>query len=463
MASPVRTLLKKKKLTGEELGRIILIHISGVQKGEAVLNDDEFDNLANYIDNSRDGRIYNAYLDIQRYVIAMSLDFETEAKRLNVLYMELFRHWQMAMDAEKTYYGLTQQPRIMTRRDYEQALAEARARVEGYNYSFIDLMLQEAETYTPKYEAGEVTPYDDIFKQLKGQPIPAHMVEKYQTIYKDDNSLEEHDKLDYLQHWIYVYDPAETDDPNSPLGLVEDYPEFTQAVLTNFSKLKGLKHLGKMKEADYTRDDLISFKTAYNLDILKAKQNYETPILEFKGTTLANGVGVLDNLPLSARNNIKDGTYYYDFSFMGKAYLAENLLADEDKKEHIKSVLSSLKRTLKRINAFNYALDKIIELTAVKELEVFRAGGVNETVFEIIIEHAEDFKYFIRRVGLLENERPAKELQEEMLKLFSPDFTLDDVAIKPEEKAKVQEIIDDSSAKNDAVREMSNYLTGLKV
>lgn len=415
MASPVRTLLKKKKLTGEELGRILLICIAGVQKGETVLTDEELNSLVKYIDNPRDGKIYNAYLDIERYVIAMSLDFEAENRKLNVIYLELFRHWQRAMDAEKTYYGLMRQPRIMTRRDYEKALAEARTRVESYKYSFMALMLQEAETYTPMYEAGEVTPYDDIFKQLKGQPIPAHMVEKYQTLYKDDNSLEEHNKLDYLQHWIYVYDPAETEDKTSPLGLVEDYPDFVDAVLSKYSKLKGLKHLGKMKQADYTRADLIPFKTAYSLDILGAKNTYEEPILEFKGTTLDNGVAVLDNLPSNSKNNIKDGSYYYSFLFMGKENLAEELLADEDRTEHIRSVFSSLKQTLKRINAFTYALDKIIELTGVKELEAFRAGSINKTVFEITIEHAEEFEYFIRRVGLLENERPAKELQEEML------------------------------------------------
>lgn len=474
MASPVRTLLKKKKLTGEELGRILLIYIAGVQKGETLLTDEELNSLVKYIDNPRDGKIYNAYLDIERYVIAMSLDFEAENRKLNVIYLELFRHWQRAMDAEKTYYGLMQQPRIMTRRDYEQALAEARELLKKETYSFFYLILHETIWQTATLDSGFNSYLEPILESLKQQAISEEMLRDYQRIYDDeDNTLEGVTKYDYLKEYIYVYDPEDADDPEAPLGLLRDYPEVVEAILAKYSQLKGLKHLGKMKKADYIRDDLISFKTAFNLDILKAKENYEEPILEFKGMTLANGVAVLDNIPSNARNNhikertytsknVKDGTYYYDFSFMGEAYLAENLLADEEKTQHIRSALSSLKRTLKRINAFNYALDKIIEITGVKELEVFRAGGVNETVFEITIEHAEGFKYFIRRVGLLENERPAKELQEEMLKLFSPDFTLDDVAIKPEEKAKVQEIIDDSSAKNDAVREMSNYLTGLK-
>lgn len=463
MASPVRTLLKKKKLTGEELGRIILIHISGVQKGETVLTDEELNSLVKYIDNPKDGRVFNAYLDIERYVIAMSLDFEAENRKLNVIYLELFRYWQRAMDAEKTYFGLMQQPRIMTRRDYEQALAEARNIVEKYTYSFFDLINHESEYEIATLESGSNSYLETILESLKQQAISEEMLRDYQRIYDDeDNTLEGVTKYDYLKEYIYVYAPEDADDPEAPLGLLRDYPELVEAILAKYSQLKGLKHLGKMNKTDYIRDDLISFKTAYNLDILRAKQNYDEPILEFKDMTLANGVAILDNLPLSAKNNIKDGTYYYDFSFMGEAYLAENLLADEERTQHIRSALSSLKRTLKRINAFNYALDKIIEITGVKELEVFRAGGVNETVFEITIEHAEGFKYFIRRVGLLENERPAKELQEEMLKLFSPDFTLDDVAIKPEEKAKVQEIIDDSSTKNDAVREMSNYLTGLK-
>lgn len=460
MASPVRTLLKKKKLTGEELGKILLIDLADTQAGRPNLSQEELGSLRSYITNSEDGKIFNDYLDIQRYIIAFNMDYQTEVKRLAVQYLGIFHYWNKLKDAEEAYETLTRQPRIMTRRDYEKLLAEARARIEGYTYSFIDLMLHEAETHTPKYEAGEVTPYDDIFKQLKGQPIPAHMVEKYQVLYKDDNSLEEHDKLDYLQHWVYVYDPKETEDESSPLELKADFPEFTQAVLTNFSKLKGLKHLGKMKEVDYTKEDLIKFKTAYDLDILDAKKLYDNPTLTLEnGRDLAYGVAVIEEANAVFKLNIKDGTYYYNMDYILSRYISEAYLANKDLIAQIQSDKLRIKNTLKRVNGFAYALEKFIQVTGVKELEAFSFGRDNNTI-KLLNTLFEDT--YIKRFGLLEEERPEEELTEEVKALFMPDFTEDDVAIQPYEKEKVEEIIASSRSKGEAVQLIGNYLTGLK-
>ena len=462
MASPVRTLLKKKKLTGEELGRILLIDLADTQAGRPNLSQEEIASLHTYINKPEDGRIFNDYTDIQRYLIALNLDHQTETKRLLIVYLELYRYWQKLTDAEKAYETLSNQPRILTRRDYERLLAEARARVEGYSYSFMDLMLQEAETYTPKYEAGEITPYDAVFKQLKGQPIPAHMVEKYQVLYKDDNSLEEHDKLDYLQHWIYVYDPAETDNPNSPLELKADFPEFTQAVLTRFSKLKGLKHLGKMKEADYTKEDLIKFKTAYDLDILDARKLYDNPTLTLEnGRDLSYGVAVIEDANAVFKPNIKDGTYYYKMEHGLSLYLSENFLKDDKLISVVEETKRQLKHTLKKINGFGYAIKQVIKITGVKELEIFNISKNNNTL-KLLNTIFEDIEFYIHRYGLLENERPEAELCQEVKALFMPDFTEEDVAIQPHEIEKVEEIIANSKSKGEAVRLVGNYLTELK-
>lgn len=461
MASPVRTLLKKKKLTGEELGKILLIDLADAQAGRPNLSQEELGNLRNYITSPEDGRIFNDYMDIQRYVIAFNLDHQSEVKRMTITYLRLLHYWQRFTDAEQAYRLLDSQPRILTRRDYEKLLSEARARVEGYSYSFIALMLQEAETYTPKYEAGEITPYDDIFKQLKGQPIPAYMVEKYQTIYKDDNSLEEHDKLDYLQHWIYVYDPAETDNPKSPLELVEDYPEFTQAVLTNFSKLKGLKHLGKMEETDYTRTDLIPFKTAYNLDILNAKKDYDKPVLMIKGVPLIDGVAVIEDVDARRELNIINGTYYYKFNNALSMHLAENFLADEQLVNSVLEAKELLKASLKRLSGFGYALQKIKDITGVKELEIFNISKDNDTI-QVLHQLFKNIDFYINRYGLLENERPKEELKAEIKELFMLGFTEDDIAIQPHEAEEAAKLIASSSTKGEAVRLVGNYLTGLK-
>ncbi|GAB3238368.1 hypothetical protein [Psychrobacter pacificensis] len=464
MASAIRTLLKKKKLTGEELGRLLLIDLADTQAGKPNLSQEEIANLHNYIDNPTDGKVFNDYIDIQRYIIAFQMDYQIESRKLAVIYLQFHNYWTKIKDAENAYYALATQPRVLTRRDYEKLLSEARARVESYSYSFTHLMLHEAETYTPKYKEGQVTPYDNIFKKLKEQPIPAHMVEKYQTIYKRDSDLEEYNKFDYLHGWIYVYDPAETDDPNSPLEFVKDYPDFVQAVIDKYSKLKGLERLAKMEEADYIRDDLIDFRTAYDLDILGAKKSYDTPILTLdngEGSDLANGIAVIEDTGTVFNQNIKDGTYYYKIGLGISSSLSENVLKDEELINRIAQNHYQLKQSLKRINGFAYGLNKFIEITGVQDLSVFDFSK-GKIALDRVVSLFEDIEFYIYRYGLLEDERPVTELREEVKALLMPDFTEEDVAIQPHEQERVEEIIANASSKGEAVRLVGNYLTGLE-
>lgn len=463
MASTVRTLLKKKKLTGEELGRMLLIDLADTEAGRPNLSPEEIASLSKYIDNPIDGKVFNDYTDIQRYIIAFQMDYQIESKNLAVIYLQLHSYWSKIKDAEEAYSALATQPRILTRRDYEKLLSEARDRVESYSYSFIDLIIHEAETYANKYEQGEATPYDAIFKQLEKQSIPAHMVEKYRAIYAEDSTLEEYNKLNYLKNWVYVYDPKETDDPNSPLEFIGDYPDFVEAVISRLSKLKGLEKLAKMEEADYTRDDLIDFKTAYDLDILDAKEIYDRPSLILQngeGSDLASGVAVIEE-DVSAISAIKDGTYYYKMPDRLSSSLSENILKDEELINNISQAHYKLKQSLKRISGFGYGLNKFIEITGVKELSVFDFSK-GQVTHERIINSLGGIEFFIYRYGLLEEERPVTELREEMKTLFMPDFTEEDVAIQPHEQERVKEIIATASSKGEAVRLVGNYVTGLE-
>lgn len=463
MASAIRSLLKKKKLTGEELGRILLVDIANTQAGKPNLSQEEIANLHKYIDNPIDGKVFNDYTDIQRYIIAFQMDYEIETRKLAVTYLSLFRLYEKVKAAEDAYYALATQPRIMTRRDYEKLLSEARARVEEYSYSFIDLMLKEAETYTNKYELGEATPYDNIFKQLEKQSIPAHMVEKYKVIYAHNSTLEANNKLDYLHQWKDAYNPLETDDPNSPLEFIEDYPDFVQAVIDKYSKLKGLERLAKMDKADYIRDDLIDFKTAYELDILGVRKSYDKPVLTAaNGSDLRYGVAVIEeDVSAMSKQNIIDGTYHYKIPYGISISLSENLLKDEDSITEILNTFANLKMRLKRLKSFSYALSKFIEITGVKELTVFDYLKKND-VFKSMCTFFEDIDMLIFRYGLLEDERPATEVREEVKALFTADFTEEDVSIQPHEKERADEIIANASSKGEAVRLVGNYLTGLE-
>lgn len=464
MASAIRTLLKKKKLTGEELGKMLLIDLVDAYKERPNLSQEEQNSLPNYIDNPREGKVFNDYVVIHRYLMAMTIDYEAEVKRLNLNYLNLLYRIQLVEGAELAYFSLTRQPIIMTRRDYERRIDEAKAEVESYSYSFIRLMLHEAETYTPKYKEGEATPYDDIFKQLEKQSIPAHMVEKYKTIYNRDSDLEEYNKFDYLHGWIYVYDPAETDDPNSPLEIIEDYPDFVQAVISKYSKLKGLERLAKMEEEDYIRDDLIDFKTAYDLNVFDTKEHYDNPEVTLNGRTI-NGVAVIEKLSkhtFISNNNIANDSYYYTLPPVVKVMLSESVLDDENFISHIEQLHEALKLSFKRLSGFKYALDKIVQVTGVEQIaELAQEDKTN--LIDNINEEADAFNYCIWRFGLLEEEGEPIELRKDIMRLFTLNFTKEDIEIKPHEKEQVEDIISSGSSKNEVVTQLTNFLTRLEV
>ena len=108
-----------------------------------------------------------------------------------------------------------------------------------------------------------------------------------------------------------------------------------------------------------------------------------------------------------------------------------------------------------------YGLNKFIDITGVKELEVFDFSRKSNQ-FEMIEMLFEDIDFHIQRFGLLEDERPEKELREEVKALLMADFTEEDVAIQPHEQEQVAEIIANASSKGEAVRLVGNYVTGLE-
>lgn len=463
MASPVRTLLKKKKLTGEELGKILLIDLADAYANRPNLSREEQNKLPEYIDNPRDGKIFNEYVAIHRYLMAMSIDYEAEVKRLNLNYLNLLYRMQLVEGAETTYFSLTRQPIIMTRKDYEKHLRIAKRQLEQYTYSFFDMVAEEVHSFIPLYEAGELTPYNDIFKQLEKQPITPEMTERYLSLEYDEDKLESLNKLSYLRDYRSVYHPMETDDPSSPLQLKADYPELTKAVIAKYSKLKGLKRLAKMTEADYTRKDLIDFKTAYSLDLFGIKAEYDDPEITLDERTI-NGVAVIEKISkhkFFSTGEIIDDTYYYLLPPLIEVMLSENVLEDENFINHIEELHKAMKFSFKRLSGFRYALDKIVEVTGVKQIEELAQEDKSELI-DNINEQAKSFDRSIWRFGLLKNEGEPLQLRKRITSLFTLNFTKEDIQIQPHEMEKVEEIISSGKSKNELVTELTNFLTRLE-
>ena len=82
-------LLKKKKLTGEEVGKIILLEMVNEHLGKPTLAPQERDAYVDALVENTDIRTYNDYLSIYRYLGALTIDYESTSRAYAVSALEL--------------------------------------------------------------------------------------------------------------------------------------------------------------------------------------------------------------------------------------------------------------------------------------------------------------------------------------------------------------------------------------
>ena len=457
-------LLKKKKLTGEEVGKIILLDLVNSYKDQPTLTQAERDAYVDALVESKDIRAYNDYLQIYRFITGFAIDFESTERAYAVIRLEFLRHVMGLNDSEQNYFKLSLQPRILTRRDYEQALKEAKESVSSWTYSLYSLVAYELRKNIEAYNNKEKTPYKRYFDAYKKEQASKNAIEGYRATYyqsKDNPTKDEElTKLVMLDKYLEIYNDAELETKGGMLCFKEDYPELLQAILEEYSQLEGLEYLANLTTDGHIREDLIDFQTAYNLDILGAKDAYDDPLLTFKGHDLKNGVAVIESARGIAKGNIKDGTFYY---FLGRGAgrnLAEDVLADEEYISTIERIKKQFKQIARNLQGFKYFMLKLVEITGVPDLLAFDRKDATAKIpfFEAYVEDI-----WVHRYGLLEDEGDPVELGKQVRKLFSLGFTVDDIQITEAEKEEVESIIRNAPTKGKAVTETFSYLlTGAK-
>ena len=457
-------LLKKKKLTGEEVGKIILLDLVNSYTGKPTLTQAERDAYVDALVENKDIRAYNDYLQIYRFITGFAIDFESTERAYAVVRLEFLRHVMKLNDAENNYFSLSLQPRILTKRDYEQALKEAKESVSSWTYSLYNLVEYELRQAIESYNNKEKTPYKRYFDAYKKEQASKNAIEGYRATYyqSKDNPTKDKDltKLVMLDKYLEIYNDAELETKGGMLFFKEDYPELLQAILENYSKLEGLEYLAKLPESEYLNEDLIDFQTAYTLDILGARDAYDDPLLTFKGHDLTSGVAVIESAKGITKGNIKDGTFYYHLGRGLVRNLAEDVLASEKYISTIERIKKQFKQIARNLQGFQYFMLKLVEITGVPDLLAFNRddGTAKLPYFEAF---AEDL--YIRRYGLLEDEGDPAELGKKVRELHSLGFTVDDIQITEAEKEEVESIIRNAPSKEKAVIQTFNcLLTGAK-
>lgn len=453
-------LLKKKKLTGEEVGKIILLDLVNTYTDKPTLTPQERDAYVDALVENKDIRAYNDYLQVYRFITTMVVDYESQERAYHAIRQEFIRHMLRYSDAESNYFKLSLHPRILTRRDYEQAVTEAKELVSSFTYRLYHLVSYELHKNIEAYNNKEKTPYKRYFDAYKKEQAGKEAIEGYRATYWQDKDNPKKDKeltkLVMLDKYLEIYNDAELETKGGMLFFKDDYPELLQAILENYSKLEGLEHLANMTTDDYIREDLIDFETAYKLDIMGAKESYDDPLLTFKGSDLRSGVAVIESARGIAKGHIIDGTYYYDLGKgTNRRNLAEDILGDEEYLSTIERIKSQFKQIVRSLVAFRYFMGKLVEITGVPELLAFsRDDGTGKIPF--FEAYAEDL--WVHRYGLLKDEGDPAELGKQVRQLFSLGFTSDDIQITEAENAEIENIISNAPTKEKAVIQTFNYL-----
>lgn len=452
-------LLKKKKLTGEEVGKIILLDLVNSYKDQPTLTQAERDAYVDALVENTDIRAYNDYLQVYRFITTMVIDYESQERAYHAIRQEFIRHMLRYSDAENNYFKTSLQPRILTRRDYEQALKEAKENVSSWTYSLYSLVAYELYKNIEAYNNKEKTPYKRYFDAYKKEQASKEAIEGYRATYyqSKDNPKKDKEltKLVILDKYLEIYNDAELETKGGMLFFKDDYPELLQAILEEYSQLEGLEYLANLNTDDHIREDLIDFATVYKLDILGAKKDYDDPLLSFNGCDLLSGVAVIETVRGLTKGNIIDGTFYYDLGKGQGRNLAEDILGDEKYISTIERIKSQFKQIVRNLVAFHYFMLKLVEITGVPDLLAFnRDDGTGKIPF--FEAYAEDL--WVHRYGLLEDEGDPVELGKQVRKLFSLGFTVDDIQITEAEKAETDKIISNAKNKDQAVTNIFKYL-----
>ena len=78
-------LLKKKKLTGEKVGKIILLDLVNNYTNKPTLTQAERDAYVDALVENKDIRAYNDYLQVYRFITTMVVDYESQERAYHAI------------------------------------------------------------------------------------------------------------------------------------------------------------------------------------------------------------------------------------------------------------------------------------------------------------------------------------------------------------------------------------------
>lgn len=244
MAKSIKSLLKKGKLTGAEVGRLMIADLVAAYKnamkgktdGLGFLNDEEKYHMVNALTGPTNIKQYNAYRDIHNFLANMPAIIQAYAMQAELYFWRLLTTALEANTAERQHENASRSPVIMTQKQYDELKKADFDEKMTWEYSPEDVLIHALEYYFERYVKGEQTPFDAYFEASKEKPIANPRI---QANYYSDGGY-------------YVLPDGRTSK-----DMDSDQWQAELAKIKPYSKLKALKPTGEPKEG-FTPDDILN-------------------------------------------------------------------------------------------------------------------------------------------------------------------------------------------------------------
>lgn len=288
MTNKLDNLIKNKKLSGAEVGRLVLSNtinvysraLNGEKEPKPLFSQARLDSMINRIEGSHDIQVYNRYIALGRWI-------EKEAVRATGYYYSFqsgIRGYMLGISAsytaEKYLADVNARPLVMTQEEYNKTVNDL---LKDF-LSKDDLTLGELleallrERYNDfKEHPRKKSSYKTIFKSLEETKAPNLLLQHMNTIYEDD-IMEEGDSLlevfdysitgDFFPYAFGIYVTEGVEEKfiaEEKELLLTYYGELLQTALDELNAL--IKQQTKLT-ADIFSLEVISRREAYKKDLL---------------------------------------------------------------------------------------------------------------------------------------------------------------------------------------------------
>ena len=395
MALDIIKLLKKKKLTGEEVGKILIYNTTNSYEqvlkngsSENVVPDEILRQLVSNLPSREEWEKFKLYDSINEWVVhnfSIASAYEQQAQ-LNL--EKLLNNLNMVGVCESVrdfYYTL---PAIMTKKDYEKTIEKRKEELLNtklkINLADIfhiakDEVINEYRKNPRKKSIGK-----ELYKIYSKMSVPEHIKRRCKDFFN-----EEIEKGIFNMWCVFEFDDTmefyKCFEDKEEMKSLEEYIKDFEAFKTDFKEaysmiMEEMKNYFPEVENLPLKDWFIKkyeYKQLYELnyfDIFTNTLNNRYIMFDKNFKAIFNGIAILRK---EDEKNFKKVKPLEDlintFCFISLEQLAKGGKEVHGEMEYYKDLWAVLRRSLYFLQGYNKALDIIIENYDIKDIEIFKS------------------------------------------------------------------------------------------